>query len=453
MQLIKASTNIDPVEEIKSRAREVVLRAFDMGWQGPPFNPIQLAKLLSIDITPDASVTDAMIKPLGKNELQIRYNPFQKQSRINFSVSHEIGHTLFSDCIEEVRNRESNPKANRELEMLCNIAAAEIQLPYAIFSNDVNSVDLTIESIIGLAHKYEASLESTFLRVTEVTDSPCAFILGTFNEENNLVTDYRKMSSSFKNTLPENLEIPANSKACECIAPGWTARETIHWEILNNEPHLLYAIGLSMYKRDNRKRVGIFLRPVDDLPVRGQERKIILEYGDATKPRGGGKKIIAQVVNSSAGLGLGFGKSMAKNYPIIKEELEKWSRDKQKFRLGNTNLIRITDTLYVFQMLAQKGLYAKGDEIPLRYNYLRRCLTELRFVAIDLEASVHMPQIGAGQARGDWNIIAGMIHDELVNQGIDVNVYLLPGKTFNPKIQTSLTLFKETSTWQTGRLF
>lgn len=121
--------------------------------------------------------------------------------------------------------------------------------------------------------------------------------------------------------------------------------------------------------------------------------------------------------------------------------------------MGSTNLIKVNDTTYVFQMLAQKGLFPKGNEIPLKYNELRKCLLQLAEAAYKLNATIHMPQIGAGQAKGDWNIILGMIHEELISKNIKVNIYLLPGKVYNPKIRSNLTIFKEDSTWETGKLF
>jgi hypothetical protein len=102
-------------------------------------------------------------------------------------------------------------------------------------------------------------------------------------------------------------------------------------------------------------------------------------------------------------------------------------------------------------MLAQKGIFPKGNDIPLKYNELRKCLIQLRKVAAELSCSIHMPAIGAGNAGGDWNIIIGMIHDELVNHNLKVNIYLLQGKPFNPKEKTTLTLFKEDSTWGTKK--
>lgn len=452
-QLIRESGNPDPMNEIKSKARDLVLTAFEKGWSGPPFSPIDLAKFLGIDIIPNDEVMDACILSIGK-QFQIQYNPFQKPTRINFSVAHEIAHTLFSDCAQAIRNREKHPAENRQLEQLCNAAAAEIQLPYAIFSNDANSVIPSMEGLTELAKKYKASLESVFMRYTEVIDKPCAILIGIFQTDDNIIIDYHKTSRSFSLDLPNRIEIPKNSNAYECTSPGWTATDkNVSWDLFEGENYNVYSIGISPYRRDNKPRVGILVLPVSGAKQVPDAGKIVLEYGDATKPRGKGRKIIAQVVNTSAALGFGFGKSLAKNYPVVKKSLDSWKADKDNFKLGKSNLIKVNSELYVFQMLAQKGIFPKGDEIPLRYNELRKCLVELRETAIELDTSIHMPAIGAGQAKGDWDIIIGMIHDELVNYELKVNIYLFPDKPLAQSKSANLTSFNIDSTWENGKLF
>lgn len=451
-KLITESGNPDPIDEIKKRVRNLVVKAFEFGWEGPPFSPVQLAKYCNIEVMPNDSVIDARIVPQKNNCYHIQYNPFQKPTRINFSISHEIAHTLFSDCAESVRYREESPSANRELEQLCNIGAAEIQLPYAVFSHDANKAEASINGLIELSTMYKASLESVFIRYTEVIDMPCIVLIGIFQTDTKIVIDYYKTSRFSKVKLPSNFEIPSDSKAYECISPGWTSRETVNWGYLE-EPYELSSVGISPYKRDNKPRVGILLFPKKHVNTSPELRKVILEYGDATKPRGKGKQIIAQVVNTGAALGRGFGYSLTQNYPVVKDALKKWHEDKKSFVLGNTQLVEVNSNLFVFQMLAQKGIFSKGDEIPLKYNSLRTCLIKLRETAIQLKCSIHMPAIGAGQAKGDWNIIIGMIHDELVNFGIKVNIYLLKGAPFNPKHKSNLTIFKEDSTWEKGKLF
>ena len=77
-------------------------------------------------------------------------------------------------------------------------------------------------------------------------------------------------------------------------------------------------------------------------------------------------------------------------------------------------------------MVAQHG-YGPSDKPRIRYAALDACLRELADEARRLGASVHVPRIGAGQAGGRWPIIAEMIEMSLVDRGIDVTVYDLPG--------------------------
>jgi Zn-dependent peptidase ImmA (M78 family) len=446
--LIEETGISNPITAIKEKARLIMLNAFERGLKGPPYNPIELAQLLKLDIIPNDDIDDACTVPLSKHNLRIEYNPFQSPSRINFSIAHEIAHTLFSDCYEERRNREEKNTSNWELEFLCNIAASEILLPYASFTKEANNTDLTIEGLLEIARKYKASLESVFLRFTEVVDKSCSIIIGTFINEDSVVVDYFKPSRTFKYKVDKGYKIPGNSSVYESKASGWTSRNLETWEVFNNDELLIYSIGLPPLKRENKKRVGIFIVPIPTKGYKEIENKIALEYGDATKPRGEGVKIIAQVVNSYGALGMGFGKSLSKNYPIIKKKLDEWKSKKELFRMGNSQLIKIEDDLYVFQMLAQKGIFAKEGEIPLKYSSLRKCLIDLSVKSLELNASIHMPQIGAGQAKGDWNIIQEMLHDELVAKGLKIYIYLLPGTVYTHKLKSNLTLFKEDSTWQ-----
>lgn len=450
VRLLSETSMLNPVDEIRSRARKVVLHALENGWSGPPFNAVELAKILEYEISPNDKILDARTIALTKDKYLIEYNPFQKSTRMNFSIAHEIAHTLFSDCYEEIRNREDDPIENRELEQLCNIGAAEFQLPYVIFPNDANEIqEITLESLIDLAKKYHSSLESLFMSFVQTIDRACAIMVCTFHNERELYIDYYKASSKFKPKIPDNFFIPEGSKAYYCTAPGWSSRETVKWDFLD-ESYNIFCVGLSPMRKENKGRVGIVIVPNcgrEEL----QKSKINIEFGDATKPRGEGIKIIAQVVNTSGGLGFGFGKALCKNYPILKEAVKEWKERKIEFRLGKSNLVKVTNDIYIFQMLAQKGLFTKEGKIPLQYTCLQECLSELREASFRLQADIYMPLIGAGQAKGDWKVIEGLIYSELVNQGVKVNIYMLPGKVQAFKPKSSLSLFNEESTWQKGK--
>ena len=115
---------------IERKARELVLRARDAGWEGPPFNPLAIAKLLNIPVEANADVIDARTISNEKG-LRIQFNPTRPRERLRFSIAHEIAHALFPDVGDAPRHRggdRSDPD-DWQLEMLCNLAAAEFVMP------------------------------------------------------------------------------------------------------------------------------------------------------------------------------------------------------------------------------------------------------------------------------------------------------------------------------------
>jgi len=441
IQLLKESGGSDAIEVVRQKTRSLVLEAFEKGWSGPPFDPFKLARILGISVAPNESISDARILSVN-DKFQIEYNPYQKETRINFSVSHELGHFLFSDWNETVRNREENKVGDLwELEFLCDVAASEILLPYAEFAQEANGLPLNMKSLISISNKYQASLGAVFLRFTQVVNKPCAIMIASFETEDKkrLTVDYFKPSSTFNLQIPDAFVLPNESKVYECINSGWTAEGVESWEVFQGSAYKIFAIGMPPLKKHRRQRVGIFIAPehFDESP----KRTIYTVNGDATQPRGDGNRIVVQVVNTSGATGFGFGKAMSVKWPASKTALNHW-KGQRDFKLGETKLTQLSSNTYVFQIVAQKGVRPKHPgETILSYVALQKSLEELRGVCFSLNASVHMPMIGAGQAKGDWNIIQGIVYDELVQHQINVTVYVLPGTKFNPKNQSPLTLF------------
>ena len=442
VQFMEENNDDDPIELIKEKSRKMVLDAFSRGWSGPPFDLVELAKLNGLSINPLESVVDARIVPVTDNQFKIEYNPFQSPARINFSIAHEIGHTFFSDCSETIRYRERKLEDDSwELEFLCNVAAAELLLPYAEFSNEANEVDLDLNNLLSLARKYKASVESVFLRFCEVVDKPCAIAIASFRSGNELKIDYHKSSSLSNLKLKRDQLIPSSSVAYECINPRETRHKMESWEAFDGKKQRVYAVGLSPIKKQTTSRVGLFFVP--DVYDKTPTNSIYIVNGDATQPRAKGVKIIAQVINTSGALGYGFGRAMSTKYPHSKKAVQDWKKDRISFRLGGAQLVKLQDDLYVYQMIAQEGIKAKFGSVPLKYGVLREGLIGLCHEAKALSASVHMPAIGAGQAKGSWNVIKGMIYDELVCKDVQTTIYLLPGTNMKPNQSRTLTLFKE----------
>lgn len=59
--VLRLAKGQDPIALIERKARDLVLRARDKGWAGPPFNPVAIADLLAIPVEANASVADARI--------------------------------------------------------------------------------------------------------------------------------------------------------------------------------------------------------------------------------------------------------------------------------------------------------------------------------------------------------------------------------------------------------
>src|SRR5689334_22798935 len=124
----------DPMAAIEHRARELTLQAMEEGWDGPPYDPFQLGDSLGIGIVARQDLDDARLVASGDGP-RIEFNPQRRPARIRFSVAHEIGHFLFDDYADRVRYRDLAQRRDDDwqLEILCNVAAAEFLMPAGAF--------------------------------------------------------------------------------------------------------------------------------------------------------------------------------------------------------------------------------------------------------------------------------------------------------------------------------
>lgn len=166
--------------------------------------------------------------------------------------------------------------------------------------------------------------------------------------------------------------------------------------------------------------------------------------GDATRPQGAGAKIIAHCCNTTGVWGRGFVLALSRQWSLPERAYRSWHRRgdtttiinhkgntitvPMNFALGEVQLVTVEHNhLYVANLIGQEGIRAdKRGRPPVRYEAIRQGLKNLAFYATALEASVHMPRIGAGLAGGRWDEIARIIADELTSRGVAVTVYDLP---------------------------
>jgi len=420
----------DPIANVGEKAKELVFRAVENGWDGPPFNPFWLAQFCGLEILPRDDIPDARLVAQGKGKAVIEYNPNQPRSRIRFSVAHEIGHTLFPDYQQTTRNRlkllTSRPD-EWQLELLCNIAAAEMLMPSGSIAKEMVG-GFSIEKLMSLWREYEVSPEALLIRTARSTNQPVSVFAAARAGDETTPTyrlDYCIPSRSSQIEIAPGTTIPDGSILQECTAIGYTAKGMVQWwgRELNLE-----CVGIPPYPGRIFPRVVGFLSERDGLVP--EQMEVLYLRGDVTLPRGEGSKIVSHIVNDkSSTWGAGAARAIGDRWPSAHGDFKNWTMARrEEFELGTIHEFDVSDNLAVVSMVAQHG-YGESLKPRIRYAALRDCLSKLSEIAISRQASVHMPKIGTGFAGGNWRVIEDLIVEALISRGIKVTVYELPRTT------------------------
>jgi hypothetical protein len=415
----------DPVRAITERAREVVLEAMDKGWSGPPFDPLSLSDLLKLRTVPRADIRDARTIPEGDG-MCIEYNPSRPRGRVRYSIAHEIAHTLFPDCFEQIRNRAPRHEMKGDdwqLEMLCNIAAAEFLMPIGSLG-EVKQEDLNIDRILELRKKYDVSTEAILLRAVHATDAPCAAFSASRIEEGpnqgRYFVEYVIPSRDWKPPISRGLS--GSPILSQCSGIDFTAKgsEQIGTETVRTE-----CVGIPPYPGSSFPRIAGILRTESQSLI---GPRITFLKGDATRPAAKGKKIVAHIVNDATPNwgGHGFAQAVKTKWPAAQEAFRQWVKeDPERLTLGNLHIADLDPETAVANMVCQKG-YGSSPKLRLRYFALETCLRRLNQIATERSASIHMPRIGSGQAGGSWFLVHELITNVLLSEKVPVFVYELP---------------------------
>lgn len=423
----------DPVAVIVDTAREIILDAVEKGWAGPPFDPFWLAEELRIQVAPRDDVLDARLVPGGPRG-RIEFNPNRPPGRIRFSVAHELAHTLFPDYVAAIRHRGRAVGDAWQVELLCNIVAAEFLMPIGT-GLELESESVDIDNLMRLRKRFDVSTEALFLRMVRLTSQACAVFAAarvtTEGETPVFRIDYAVPSRSWHLEMPRGFRVSGASPLAECTAIGYTAKKLQRWRPL---PELMVeCVGIPPYPGDSYPRVaGILRRRLDATSPVPQLSRV---YGDATEPRGPGPHLIAHVVNDKTpNWGAGFAREVKKKWPSVQDDFKRWANEPGKLALGNSHLTTISSGASIVHMIAQHG-YGPSPRPRIRYAALRKCLEQLAEHAVKQGASVHVPRIGTGQAGGRWEIIRELLDESLVRRGIHVTVYDLPGRELSERVQ------------------
>jgi len=158
--------------------------------------------------------------------------------------------------------------------------------------------------------------------------------------------------------------------------------------------------------------------------VRGKIDKVKdnIKYirGDATRPVGEGTKIIAHCCNDIGAWGAGFVMAISRRWPEPKKEYKRFV--KHGCGLGDVLYVKCEEDIWVANIIGQKGIHKRGNQVPIRYGAIRKGFISLKKHALKRNATVHIPDmIGCGLAGGSRQEMIKIINEEL--EGIDVYVY------------------------------
>lgn len=440
LALQEESGGADPVAEIARRAEEMALNAMEAGWSGPPFDPFALADHLGVEVIGREDLDDARLVD-AEGTPRIEFNPLRRPARVRFSLAHEIGHLLFTDHGERTRYRarahaEQAPGDEWQLEMLCNVAAAELLMPAGAFPAG-HLEDLSLPHLLDLRKRFGVSTEALVRRVVKLTDLPvCLVAAARHRDRPGLRLDYGVRSRAWNGPVPDESDIPASTALARCTAVGFSVEADESW---GEHEVRVQAAGIPPYPGDRLPRVVALLAQ----PAAGHSAHA-LRYvrGDATEPHREGPTIIAHIVNDRAQRWSprGFAGALMRRHPPAATLYETWQGEDAR-RLGSVHLGQLDENLWVASLVAQAGYgEARPGRPRLRVTALRAALDGLATLAAERDASVHMPLMGTGQAGGSWPVVRDLVLAELVDQGVPVQVYVLPEQSMPDEQAAQLIL-------------
>jgi Zn-dependent peptidase ImmA (M78 family) len=167
----------DPVDAILWHAGALVIES---GMTEPPYSPASYAPLRNVKeiIHRDMEVDGRLIPYAGGFIIELRKD--RSHERKNFTLAHELAHTFFYESVPSIKYRalaSTQPHHDPDEEMLCNIAAAEMLMPSAVFSKIARDYSVSPQSLQELAQLFGTSLIATIVHLLRLRIWNSMFIL------------------------------------------------------------------------------------------------------------------------------------------------------------------------------------------------------------------------------------------------------------------------------------
>lgn len=306
----------DPIERIERAARELALQAMDEGWSGPPFDPLALAERCGLRLDARGDIPDARLVPTPDGPSVLQYNPMRPRGRLRFSIAHEIAHTLLPDHAKQIRNRAVNsPETqpdNWQLEVLCNVGAAELLMPLGSFS-ELAGERVSIQKVMDIRKKFDVSVEACIIRLIKLASSPMAAFCASVHEDGQHRVDYVIPAAGWKCPVKVGQLIPETSVIKEATTIGFTAVDDETWT--TGAKLRVECVALAPYPGSADPRVvGLLIDPQADALHLPNVNEV---DGDALQPRGKGKKLLVHVVPNTTAIwgGRGFASALRRKFP------------------------------------------------------------------------------------------------------------------------------------------
>jgi len=161
-------------------------------------------------------------------------NANDRPERQRFTVCHEVAH-LRLDLPSQHQNLPWWSYAKRPLaEILCDIFASELLLPYGLFQPEAERSTIGLSSIDELAGHFQASVTATGSRYAAVVSAPVAFVLSEQGK-----VRYASRSKSLQEAsawIPTRLDLPEGSLSKGVWAGASTnSRDTVNADIWFND--------------------------------------------------------------------------------------------------------------------------------------------------------------------------------------------------------------------------
>lgn len=172
----------DPAKAATLLAEELTLRC---NTNTPGYELARIASFQSAKIE-ECEMKDAgrlIPLPPGEFEFLIQVNNKDSRKRQNFSIAHEIGHTLVPDYrnypTEKYDAKVMQWHAEQEEEFLCDVMASEILMPRREFKPRLAGLGVSTHAITNLGDFFNTSLEATAVNLVRTGLQDVAVIVWT----------------------------------------------------------------------------------------------------------------------------------------------------------------------------------------------------------------------------------------------------------------------------------